>query len=202
MSSGKLSRLKASGGDGALGDLLNPAHRLERRTKMTVQPPANSGVADADQFSELGQGELVMIEVLPEVHGVNCALYVHSEQVLCAALAADSASPSGQPFRMHEHLRAWRTASGLTLKEVGNKIGTTHATVSRWEAGVQAIPPNKFRQLAAVYGATPAELLVAPADRSMALRFHRAAEIIGKLSDGEVEQWLGLGHSLADAKKR
>ncbi|WP_158295642.1 helix-turn-helix domain-containing protein [Crenalkalicoccus roseus] len=103
---------------------------------------------------------------------------------------------------MHEHLKAWREASGLTLKEVANRVGTTHATVSRWENGVQAIPPQKFKQLAVVYGATPAELLVAPADRDMALRFHRAAEIISVLSAEEVEQWLGLGHSLAEAKKR
>lgn len=102
---------------------------------------------------------------------------------------------------MHEHLRAWREAVGLTQQQVANKVGTTHATVSRWESGVQAIPPKKFNELAAVYGATPAELLFPPADRTMAQRLHRAVEIIKNLNDQEVEQWLGLGQSLANTKK-
>jgi transcriptional regulator with XRE-family HTH domain len=100
------------------------------------------------------------------------------------------------PSRMHEHLRAWRDALGLTQLEVSRQVHVTHATVSRWESGVQAIPPHKFNQLAAVYGATPAELLFSPADRAMAQRLHQAVEILQRLGEREVDQWLGIGKSL------
>lgn len=105
-----------------------------------------------------------------------------------------------EPFPMHKHLRAWRHLAGLTQAEVASSVATTHATVSRWEAGVLSIPAEKLNDLALLYGATPAELLFSPTDRGMARRLHRAAKLIEALPPDEAEQWLALGTTLAGRK--
>jgi transcriptional regulator with XRE-family HTH domain len=158
-------------------------------------------VGDPNHAAERSKRETVMAEIMTKLHNAECTLSVQGVQVPCAELTSAVTLAVQRSSRMHEHLKAWREACDLTQTQVANKLGTTHATVSRWESGVQAIHPKTFRRLADVYGATPAELLVSPLNRAMALRFHQAAEIISRLDDQEVEQWLGIGHSLAKREK-
>ncbi|HWX48146.1 MAG TPA: helix-turn-helix transcriptional regulator [Roseomonas sp.] len=191
----------ACGGNGPLRHLLDLSQAREGRGTFAAQPTADRDVRHPHHRAKRRKRQIVLDEIMAKFHEMECTECVHAVQVACAELTPAASKLGRRSSRMHDHLRAWREASGLTLQQVANKLGTTHATVSRWESGLQAIHPQKFKALAEVYGATPAELLVAPNDREMAKRFHRAAEIISKLSDQEVEQWLGIGQSLAGREK-
>lgn len=56
-------------------------------------------------------------------------------------------------------LRDLRTASGLTLDEVGRHIGASKQTLYKYETGVITnIPLEKIEALAKLYGVSPAEI--------------------------------------------
>lgn len=70
---------------------------------------------------------------------------------------------------MPEKLKYFRKASGLTIKEVGNKLNKTTAAVSLWEKG-KALPDiNILLQLCELYGVSDFNLFLeneAPQDIS------------------------------------
>ncbi len=56
-------------------------------------------------------------------------------------------------------IRALRTARGMTLKDVADKVGTTAVTVSRWEREPQRVTVPVLANLARVLDVHPSELL-------------------------------------------
>jgi len=53
-----------------------------------------------------------------------------------------------------QRLRAWRTAEGLTLADVGRLCGVAIVTVTRWERG-EASPTEQHRHTLARAGYEP-----------------------------------------------
>lgn len=103
---------------------------------------------------------------------------------------------------MHEHLRAWRRASRLTLQEVARRLGTTHTTVLRYEKGEVKVPADTLRLLAEIYGCTPAELEVDPKDRDRGKRVHDAIQLAKSLPPELNERWLEIGRLLLEERKK
>jgi transcriptional regulator with XRE-family HTH domain len=69
-----------------------------------------------------------------------------------------------------QQLRAGRISAGLTQATVAAQVGTTQATLARWEAGKQAIPAAAARSLAEIYGLDPSAVLMALAEPVPAFR--------------------------------
>lgn len=57
-------------------------------------------------------------------------------------------------------LRHWRKFKGYTLEQVADRIGTTHATLSRIETGKMPYNEPMLEALAEIYGTEPASLLM------------------------------------------
>ncbi len=56
-------------------------------------------------------------------------------------------------------LAALRTGMGLTQQQLGEQLGVTNKTVSRWETGAYLPPAEMLLQLSALYGVSINELL-------------------------------------------
>jgi transcriptional regulator with XRE-family HTH domain len=57
-------------------------------------------------------------------------------------------------------LRSLREQSGLTLEEVGNKVGVSRQSMYKYESGrVTNIPSDKIAALAKVYGVSPGYIM-------------------------------------------
>lgn len=52
---------------------------------------------------------------------------------------------------MHITLKAWRVNSGLSRKEVANRLGKTERTIYNWENGTQIPDKGNLEELAKVY---------------------------------------------------
>ena len=62
-------------------------------------------------------------------------------------------------------IRAWREDRGLTLEQLAERIGTTHATLSRIERGLQPYSQPMLEAIAEGLSTDPASLLMRnPAD--------------------------------------
>ena len=61
--------------------------------------------------------------------------------------------------KMGEFLAALRKEIGLTQAELGEQIGVTNKTISRWETGNYMPPVEMLEQLSDLYGLTINELL-------------------------------------------
>lgn len=62
--------------------------------------------------------------------------------------------------RPKHYLRAWRKHRDLTLEQVAERAGTTHATLSRVERGVHPYNQALLELLADIYNTDPASLLM------------------------------------------
>lgn len=59
-----------------------------------------------------------------------------------------------------DKLHELRTQRGMTLEEVGNKVGVGKSTVRKWEQGIiQNMRRDKIEALAKLFGVSPSELL-------------------------------------------
>ncbi len=58
-------------------------------------------------------------------------------------------------------LRALRQQNLMTQGELAEKLGVRYQTIGTWEMGTARPRPAKMRELCAVLGVTPAELLTA-----------------------------------------
>ena len=99
------------------------------------------------------------------------------------------------------HLKDWRTLRGLSLERVANELGTSHTTLMRWEGGVHKVPDERIKQLAEIYGCTPAELEHPPEQREMGQRVHEAIELAKTLSPDDAQLWLQTGRHLAEKSR-
>lgn len=57
-------------------------------------------------------------------------------------------------------IRQWRKHKGLTLQRLAERVGTTHATLSRLERGEHPYSQAMLEALAEALGADPASLLM------------------------------------------
>lgn len=61
---------------------------------------------------------------------------------------------------IHKRIKEMRTKTGLTLKEIAEKIGITEATAQRYESGlVNNIPYDRIEKLAEIFMVSPAYLM-------------------------------------------
>jgi transcriptional regulator with XRE-family HTH domain len=64
-----------------------------------------------------------------------------------------------RPFR-RTFIRSWRTHRNLTLAQLAQRVGTTHATLSRIERGLQPYNQPLLEALAEALQTDPASLLM------------------------------------------
>lgn len=63
-------------------------------------------------------------------------------------------------MNVNENIKKYRIKLGLTLEELGEKIGVTKPTIQRYEAGIiKHIPYDKIIQLSKIFGISADELL-------------------------------------------
>lgn len=63
-------------------------------------------------------------------------------------------------MKIHENIKALREKHGLTLEELGKRIGTTKQTIKRYESGeINNIPYDKIIDLAKCFGVSPSYLM-------------------------------------------
>ena len=126
--------------------------------------------------------------------GIECA-YTDMEGM--AARADDIAMPAHKPKRpAPTTLRKWRLFHGLTLEQVGNRIGVGGQTVHKWEVGKTPVELETLKLLAQVYGTTPDALLYDPTEREMVERMRRAHTVLRSLPSDRADQWLGVGEAM------
>lgn len=62
--------------------------------------------------------------------------------------------------KIHENIRKYRLLREMTLEELGKKVGTTKATIQRYEIGeISNIPYDKVEALANALGISPGVLM-------------------------------------------
>ena len=101
---------------------------------------------------------------------------------------------------MSSHLRAWRRFRALTLQNVSARLGISHTTLLRYETGAVMTPDDAVRRLAQIYDCTPAELRVAPEERSKGQRVHAAISLAQDLPPDIAERWIEIGRLLMENK--
>ena len=90
-------------------------------------------------------------------------------------------------------LRAWREHVRLTLAEVAERLGTTQSTVSKWERGRTPVNLEILRDLAAIFGISPASLLFMPGEQGKADLLEQALRIVEAGDRDNLNAWLDLG---------
>ena len=76
---------------------------------------------------------------------------------------------------MGEHIRALRTALGMTQGDLAKKMNVTDKAVSKWERGLSRPDIDSLPKLAEVLGVTVEELCSAPTKKKQS----RAEEMLG-----------------------
>lgn len=86
----------------------------------------------------------------------------------------------------------------MTQENVAGTLGTTGATVSRWEVGKSQVTGAQYAKLAKLYGASDVGMLSLPPPRRSDIEAVREAfRIIASLPEKERADWLGQGRVLA-----
>ena len=90
-------------------------------------------------------------------------------------------------------LRAARQAANLTVREAGERLGTDHSMIVRYENGQPLPPLDRLIALAELYGLTPAALLarnavavplIAAVDRAEEAAIARLAALLDASGEG------------------
>ena len=101
------------------------------------------------------------------------------------------------------HLAAWRDFAGLTQEQVANIFLVSDVTIHRWETGKAPVTVENLFKLAEIYGAEQVgELTFAPTHRHLAEDAKKALNLISKLPEADRKQWLALGQTLDEARRR
>ena len=69
-------------------------------------------------------------------------------------------TPNPKPKRRPNYIRQWRKHRGLTQEQLAERIGTTHATVSRIERGLQDFTGEFLELTADALMCEPPDLLI------------------------------------------
>jgi transcriptional regulator with XRE-family HTH domain len=101
------------------------------------------------------------------------------------------------------HLAAWREFAGLTQEQVANIFLVSDVTIHRWETGKAPVTVENLFKLAEIYGAEQVgELTFAPTYRHLAQDAQKALSLISNLPESDRKQWLALGQTLNEARRR
>mgnify|MGYP003135553744 CR=1 FL=1 len=81
----------------------------------------------------------------------------------------EKVTPNFKPEKPGHYIRAWRKYRGLTLEQTAERVGTTHATLSRVERGLIPYGQPLLEAIAIVLNCTPADLLIRDPESSESL---------------------------------
>jgi transcriptional regulator with XRE-family HTH domain len=110
--------------------------------------------------------------------------------------------PPDEPHHF-AHLAAWRDFAGLTQEQVANIFLVSDVTIHRWETGKAPVTVENLFKLAEIYGAKQVgELTFAPTHRHLAEDAKKALNLISNLPESDRKQWLAIGQTLDDARRR
>lgn len=90
-----------------------------------------------------------------------------------------------------ERIKSLREKQGMTLEELGNKVGVGKSTVRKWENGmIENMRRDKIAKLASALGVTPIYLMgwddkKAPLPSNVSVPAARAIPILGTIGCGE-----------------
>lgn len=93
---------------------------------------------------------------------------------------------------MKLRLKYWRKKRGMTLEHVGERLGVSHAAVSRWEAGSRRPTIENLVNLAQVYRVAPGALF----ENTDADPVIEAGDIALSLPTDQAAAWLAMGRTL------
>jgi transcriptional regulator with XRE-family HTH domain len=125
-----------------------------------------------------------------------------------AGRMARTRKPFPTPFPPNQahhfaHLAAWREFAGLTQEQVANMFLVSDVTIHRWETGKAPVTVENLFKLAEIYGAEQVgELTFAPTHRHLAQDAKKALNLISNLPESDRKQWLALGQTLDEARRR
>lgn len=126
-------------------------------------------------------------------------------QAICTALVEDAESARRHTGRMAKkgikgghppnRIRYWREKRGLTLEQLGKRMGVTHATISRWETSNRSVTVDKLLKLAQELGCHPGEL-IAEMDHG-GEKGKRAVALAFNLDEDQLAAWFQVGDTMA-----
>ena len=94
------------------------------------------------------------------------------------------------------NLRAAREKSGLSQREVAQKLFVSAQAVGKWERGESTPPPESIAEMAVLFGVSADELLGVNVKKSLAGTPSEAKqkmiELVEKLSDEQVSKLLQI----------
>lgn len=94
-------------------------------------------------------------------------------------------------------LTEWRESAGLTLEQLGNKLGRHFTTVQKWEKGINGLDTRELERLAELYGVHPSALYFHPDDRAAADKLQKAFAILQKMDGDQANVWLQTGEMIS-----
>lgn len=100
-------------------------------------------------------------------------------------------------MKFKDLLKARRQALGLTLEDVGERVGVSKATVLRWESGeIESIRSDKIAQLAEALSVTPAELMGWEEARAESPTYTILSRGARQLDEAQQQQLLDVARAL------
>jgi transcriptional regulator with XRE-family HTH domain len=72
----------------------------------------------------------------------------------------------GRKRSLHVYLAEWRTDKGLTQQQLGDRLGKSDVTVSRWETGERRPDDDTRVAIAEALGIDPLDLFRRPEEQS------------------------------------
>ncbi|MGE0174635.1 MAG: helix-turn-helix domain-containing protein [Oligoflexales bacterium] len=100
-------------------------------------------------------------------------------------------------------LKKWRLDRGLTLREVGQRVGKNHATIAHIEGGRMGVPTGEFlERLLTVYGITNVRSLpiMAKCLDSNLSTVERITELLEKMRPEQVEIVFKVTREIAEGR--
>ena len=97
---------------------------------------------------------------------------------------SDPCHAKEKPLGLPNRLKEWRKAAGLSLDELAARVGSTDATLSRYENGRRSNTIDLLVQLAPHLGCRPTDLLPDP-EASMTGDERRLFGLIRQLSEAD-----------------
>lgn len=102
---------------------------------------------------------------------------------------------------MANRIRELREESGLTLEQLGDMIGATHATIQRLETGKMILTEKYVRSIAAALRRRPGEIFEKETASSVDDTERRAIALARKLPERQRAAWFQVGDTLAQSAR-
>lgn len=102
---------------------------------------------------------------------------------------------------MNNRLKELREKAGLTQEGLAERVGTTHSTIQRLEAGTRRLTADWIFRLAPHLGCTPGEIIDFQGGPPAGEDEKRAAALVRLLTPDQRAAWFSVGHALAQQPK-